>query len=206
MMNDENIQKEALRKSLHQRPTILQILEAHRGERHLIVLHDFPDPDAISSGYAHKLISSEFGIDTDIVYCGKISHQENIALIKLLGIELFPFDTSRDLTSYDGAVFVDNQGTTCPEIIAALTQAEIPVLILVDHHEQQDLIKPAFSDIRRTGATATIYSEYLEHGLLKMDKLRDEHMILATALMHGLMSDTKNFLRADANDFCAASF
>ena len=30
-----------------------QVLEPHRGERHLIVLHSYPDPDAIASGYAH---------------------------------------------------------------------------------------------------------------------------------------------------------
>jgi nanoRNase/pAp phosphatase (c-di-AMP/oligoRNAs hydrolase) len=205
-MNTEIIKKETIRKSPRQGLNIVRVLEAHRGERHIIVLHDFPDPDAISSGYAHKLISIEFGIDTDIVYCGKISHQENVALIRLLGIEVIHFDEALDLTAYQGAVFIDNQGTTCPEIIAALNQAGIPILIVVDHHEQQDQLKPDFSDIRRTGSTATIYSEYLENGLLKMDKSRDEHMILATALMHGLKSDTKDFLRASVDDFCAASF
>jgi len=30
---------------------IAEILEKHQGEKHLVVLHDYPDPDAIASAY-----------------------------------------------------------------------------------------------------------------------------------------------------------
>jgi nanoRNase/pAp phosphatase (c-di-AMP/oligoRNAs hydrolase) len=56
------------------------------------------------------------------------------------------------------------------------------------------------------GATATLYAEYLERGLVDMTKSRKEHVIVATALMHGLMTDTGHFIRAKAEDFHAASF
>ena len=82
----------------------------------------------------------------------------------------------------------------------------MPALVVVDHHEVQGRLRPAFSDIRRTGATATIYAEYLESGPLKLDKSEPEHVTVATALMHGLMTDTGNFVRANAEDFHAASF
>ena len=52
------------------------------------MLQDFPDPDAISSAYTHQLISALFEIEVDIFYSGEISHQQNIALVKLLGIDL----------------------------------------------------------------------------------------------------------------------
>jgi nanoRNase/pAp phosphatase (c-di-AMP/oligoRNAs hydrolase) len=185
---------------------LAHVLEAHRGERHLIVLHNFPDPDAISSGYAHQLLSREFGIETEIIYCGKISHQQNIALVRLSGIELMPYDQTMDLSSYDGAVYVDNQGTTCGEIIDSLEKANIPTIIVVDHHEQQERLKPEFSDIRRTGSTATIYSEYLERGLLQLNKSNKEHVISATALMQGLMTDTNYFIQASPEDLCAAGY
>ena len=71
---------------------LARILEAHRGERHIIVLQNYPDPDAISSAYAHQLISRRFSIETDIVYSGKISHQQNVALLKLLGISMLPYE------------------------------------------------------------------------------------------------------------------
>ena len=67
---------------------LLDLLSARRGERHLIVLHAYPDPDAISSAYAHRLLSAHYGIETDIVYCGTISHGQNVALIRLLKLDL----------------------------------------------------------------------------------------------------------------------
>lgn len=187
------------------RSKLQDVFEAHRGESHLVVLHDFPDPDAISSAYAHKLLSANFEINVDIVHQGKISHQQNRALVKLLGLNLIRYDEDLDLTQYNGAVFVDHQGTTAEMIYVALQQAGIPVLMVVDHHEFQDHLQPEFSDIRRTGATATIYAEYLER-LLEMDRSQKEHVIVATALMHGIMTDTHNFIRAGHDDFQAAGF
>ena len=187
-------------------PDLATILEAHRGERHAVVLQAFPDPDAISSAFAHRLISARFDIETTLLYSGKISHQQNVALVKLLGIDLIRYDGSFDLKPFAGAVFVDNQGTTSEEIVGALEAAGVPPLIVVDHHEPQERLKPEFSDVRRRGATATIYAEYLEQGLIEMDKTHREHVVAATALLHGLFTDTLGFIHASAEDFQAASF
>jgi nanoRNase/pAp phosphatase (c-di-AMP/oligoRNAs hydrolase) len=186
---------------------IAELLNAHRGETHVIVLQDYPDPDAISSAFAHQLISSAFDIDCDIVYSGKISHQQNVALVKLLGIELLPFDKSIDLKKYTGAIYVDNQGTTAEETVRHLEEAGVVALVVVDHHEPQLRLEPVFKDIRKTlGATATIYAEYLKQGILQMEKSRKEHVMLATALTHGIITDTNGFIRAGAEDFHAAAF
>jgi nanoRNase/pAp phosphatase (c-di-AMP/oligoRNAs hydrolase) len=185
---------------------IAEVLDKHRGERHLVVLHDFPDPDAISSAFAHKLISAEYNIDVDIIYTGKISHSQNIAMVKLLGIELLPYDGNMDLHQYQGAVFLDNQGTTVNGIVKTLQAAKVPVLIVVDHHEPQDTLNPEYCDIQKTGSTATIYANYIEQGLLAIQKSRKEHVAMATALIHGILTDTLGFIRADAEDFHAAAF
>jgi nanoRNase/pAp phosphatase (c-di-AMP/oligoRNAs hydrolase) len=188
-------------------PKIIELLNAHRGEAHVIVLQDYPDPDAISSAFAHQLISSAFDIDCDIVYSGKISHQENHALVQLLGIELVQIDESLDWKKYAGAVYVDNQGTTAEETVRRLEEAGVAALVVVDHHEPQQRLEPVFKDIRKKfGATATIYTEYLEQGALQMEKSRKEHVMLATALMHGIITDTNGFIRAGAEDFHAAAF
>jgi nanoRNase/pAp phosphatase (c-di-AMP/oligoRNAs hydrolase) len=191
---------------MERKQNIAEILEQHRGEKHLVVLHDYPDPDAISSALAHKLIAAEFDIDVDITYTGKISHSQNIALIKLLGIDLIPYSGKLDFTQYQGAVFLDNQGTTVDGIVKPLTAANIPVLIVVDHHEPQDFLKAEFSDIRKTGSTATIYASYIEGGLLVLQKSRKEHSAVATALIHGILSDTVGFIRAEMEDFQAAAY
>src|SRR5215510_292674 len=73
------------------------LLEAHRGERHAIVMQDYPDPDAISTAWAHKMIAARYGIECDIMYEGRISHQENLALVQLTDIELVRWDETCDL-------------------------------------------------------------------------------------------------------------
>jgi nanoRNase/pAp phosphatase (c-di-AMP/oligoRNAs hydrolase) len=191
---------------MEDKPKIAQVLENHRGENHLVVLHDYPDPDSISAAFAHRLISAAFDIDVEIVYTGKISHEQNIALVRLLGIDLEVFDDEFDLSQYQGAVFVDHQGTSDEKVVAALEQANIPVLIVVDHHQLQDRLKAEFSDIRRAGATATMYVGYLQNGIIQLDTAHKEHVMAATALMHGILSDTGGFIRASPEDFEAAAF
>jgi len=183
-----------------------ELLAAHEGQRHVLVLQDFPDPDAISAAYAHQLISKAHKIEVDIVYCGSISHQQNLALVKLLGIELHPYTRDMDLAEYAGAIFVDHQGTTARKICQGLDKAGVPVLMVLDHHEEQSVSRAEFTDIRPVGATATMYAEYLEQGLLELDPGREEHTMLATAMMHGLITDTNDFLRAGPEDFRAAAF
>ena len=75
---------------------LFELLEAHHGERHIIVLHTYPDPDAIASAYAHRLISAHYGIHTDIVYTGSISHGQNIALARLLKLDLIAYEEYND--------------------------------------------------------------------------------------------------------------
>jgi nanoRNase/pAp phosphatase (c-di-AMP/oligoRNAs hydrolase) len=183
-----------------------EILPPHEGERHVVVLHDYPDPDAISAAFAHRLISASHEIEIDILYTGEISHQENLALVRLLGIDLIAFDDTLSFDAYQAAVFVDHQGTTVEPIVAALHEAEVPVLLVVDHHEPQDQLTPEFIEIYKAGSTATIYANYLQAGALEMDTAEKEHITVATALLHGIMTDTAGFIRADANDLAAAAY
>jgi len=181
------------------------LLEAHRGERHAIVMQDYPDPDAISGGWAHKMIAARFGVECDMIYEGRISHQENLALVQLTDVALVRYTEGQSLDQYQGTVFVDNQGTT-----AALTDrfaaAGVKPLVIVDHHEMQDRIEAEFTDIRKIGATATIYTEYIREGLLELNKSDPTHVKLATSLMHGIRSETSGLVRAREEELEAASF
>jgi nanoRNase/pAp phosphatase (c-di-AMP/oligoRNAs hydrolase) len=181
------------------------LLEKHRGERHAIVMQDYPDPDAISSGWAHKMIAARYGVECDIIYEGRISHQENLALVQLTDIELVRFNEGDDLSHYKGTVFVDNQGTT-----SALTDrfdaAGVKPVVIVDHHERQDRIQSEFTDIRKIGATATIYTQYIREGLLELNKSDIQHVRLATALMHGIRSETSGLIRGREEEMEAATF
>ena len=183
-----------------------ELLAAHRGERHVVAVQDFPDPDAISSALAYREIANVFEITTDILFEGLISHPENLALVNLLEIEITPYSEDVPLTLYDAAVFIDNQGTTT-RLTGRLKEAGVPTLAVIDHHDPQDLLEPLFSDIRLVGAAATLMSEYLESGVfLQLDVGDSRHTQLATALMHGLQSETSGFVHAGRAEFAAAGF
>lgn len=187
------------------------LLERHRGERQLIVLQDFPDPDALSSAWTYKLIAQKFEIQCDIVYAGTLSHQENIALVKLTSLPVqrlaLPSLKSRDLSLYQGGcVLIDNQGTTS-QLMPSLQEAGVATAVVIDHHSSQGDLKAEFIDIRPyTRATATILTQYLQAGLLKLDINSNEHVKCATALMHGLRSDTNALRQAQEEDFLAAAY
>jgi nanoRNase/pAp phosphatase (c-di-AMP/oligoRNAs hydrolase) len=187
-----------------------QTLERHRGDRQIIVLQDFPDPDALSSGWAYKLIAQRHDIQCDMVYAGALSHQENIALVKLTNLPVQRWTPQalkgRDLSIYQGCALIDNQGTTS-QLIPSLHQAGIPITVVIDHHSLQEDVKAEFVDLRpHTRATATILTQYLQAGLMKLDNNSSEHVKCATALMHGLRSDTNALRQAQEEDFLAAAF
>lgn len=187
---------------------LAKILDEHRGERHLIVLHSFPDPDAIAAGYVHRLICEHYDIDADIAYMGEISHQQNVALVRLLGNGFLAYDPNQpfDLSQYQAAVLVDHQGSTVEPLMLALETAKVPVLLVIDHHQPQERVKPQYSDVQQVGSTSTLYVSYLEQGVIELDTGRDDHVLAATALFHGILSDTGQFVKAGSQDLQAAAF
>ncbi|PHJ66514.1 exopolyphosphatase-like protein [Nostoc linckia z18] len=185
-------------------------LLAHRHDRQLVILQDFPDPDALSCAWAYQLIAQQYDIKCEIIYAGALSHQENIALVRLtnLPIQRWTQQTlkTKDLSSYQGFVLIDNQGTTS-QLISAVQQAGIPLVALIDHHSLQGELESEFVDVRPyVRATATIFTQYLQAGLLALDSSINQHVKCATALMHGLRSDTNRLMQAQEEDFMAAAY
>jgi nanoRNase/pAp phosphatase (c-di-AMP/oligoRNAs hydrolase) len=186
--------------------SLRELLGARAGERHIVAIQDFPDPDAISSALAYREIARTFDISADIVYEGVISHPENLALVNLLEIELIRYTDDTPLEDYDAAVFVDNQGTTT-RLMPRLHERGIPTLVVIDHHDAQDALDPIFSDVRPVGAAATQFAEYIASGvLIRLDRRNEHHVRLATALLHGLHSETGSFIHAGKPEYAAAAF
>jgi nanoRNase/pAp phosphatase (c-di-AMP/oligoRNAs hydrolase) len=78
---------------------------------------------------------------------------------------------------------------------------------VIDHHSTQEGLQAEFMDIRTsTRATATILTQYLQAGLLTLDSSIGDHVKCATALMHGLRSDTDGLRQAQEEDFLAAGY
>jgi nanoRNase/pAp phosphatase (c-di-AMP/oligoRNAs hydrolase) len=176
---------------------------AHAKGKHLLVpLRGHPDPDGIASALAHGHLALRQGVaSTTIAYCHELSHRENRALVKLLGLDLRKVKSVKEIGHADFISLVDAH-----DLDPDLADAEgIEVLSIVDHHRAPSPPRARFVDLRHeVGATATIYVEYLEQ-LAPLDVDSEDDRRIATALMHGLATDTDDFMLARATDFRAAA-
>lgn len=172
-----------------------------QGKHVLIALRGHPDPDGIASALAQSHIAHRYGVRTTIGYCHELSHRENRALVKLLGVDLRKLKSVREVEKVDYIALVDAHDVD-PDL-GDLNGLEI--LSIIDHHRATTPPKAHFVDLRQdVGATATIFVEYLaELGGLDPDVEEDRRV--ATALMHGLATDTDDFMLARAADFRAAA-
>jgi len=178
-------------------------LTAAKGKHLLIALRGHPDPDGIACAIAQAHIAQRLGVaNTTIGYCHELSHRENRALVKLLGLELKKLKSLRELEKpVDYIAFVDAHDLD-PDYADA---QDAEVLTIVDHHRAPSPPKARFVDLRLdVGATATIFVEYLQE-LAPLDADVEEDRRIATALMHGLATDTDDFMLARAGDFRAAA-
>ena len=81
------------------------------------------------------------------------------------------------------------------------------LLIFVDHHKATGTIKGEFVDIRESsGSTAAIYSDYLRLSPHVFNGEEEQQSKIATALMHGIRTDTDNYVNATELDYKAGQF
>jgi len=159
-------------------------------KRLLIIPHDNPDPDAISSAAAlHYLLAKRHKIRATISYGGIVGRAENRAMVKLLKIPTRPIHKI-NFSLYSHFALLDTQPGTGNNSLPPQTKTSI----VIDHHPQRKETKANFIDIRKEyGATATILTEYLLASGL------DIPSHLATALFYGISSETQDLGREAKN-------
>ncbi len=182
-----------------------EVLAAHQGEKILVILTGYPDPDNIASGLAHRFLAKEFDIETTLLCFHEVSHQENRALVKRLEIDLQLYEGDFDLGPYSAYSLVDTQKVDTP---ISDKLADKVFLSFVDHHKRVGTVSAQFVDIREDAAsTSAIYTDYLRARYPQgLNPSEAEHVRLATALMHGIRSDTQVFLEASRLEFEAAAY
>lgn len=161
-------------------------------ERIAILLQDDPDPDAIGSGLGLRQVLGRNKQTAPLVTFGRVTRPENIAMVKLLEIEM-EHVTERTLKKFDRIAVVDGQPPHLshpPEVID----------LVIDHHPEQFNYKCAIKDIRPGyGATASILLEYLRCVNATIGTR------LATAMLYGIKSDTF-LLTRDVNEWDVEAF
>ncbi len=179
------------------------VMDSAREKKLLIVIRGYPDPDNIGCALVLKLIAEHFQIQTTIIHFEEISHQENRALVKKLDIELEPWKPGLDLSSYDYFAINDSQTADLPIKLPDTCE----LLLFVDHHKPLGTIKSKFLDVRDTsGSTSAIYSEYLRYAPFDFKGMTTDESKVATALMHGIRTDTDDFVNAYPIDYRACEF
>ncbi len=151
----------------------------------LIVAHDNPDPDTLASSLALRdLISKRLKTNVTIGFTGIIGRAENRAMIEQLNIPLKRLD-ELDISKFDTTILVDSQPHT------GLLGLPLEPDVVIDHHPiHPNSRRINYHDIQSgVGATSTILVQYYLAKGLEMDSR------LATALLYGLKSDTRDLGR-----------
>jgi len=180
-----------------------RVLSGATDKPHVILLGGHPDPDSIGSAMAHKRLCERLGVSATIAHVLPISRAENRAMVKLLNVPMVKVTDSDELATYGYLSLVDasqsEQAIRVPESLQLLT--------VVDHHRPAAIPKAPFVDIRHdVGATATIYAEYSERGLVPFSANGNDDGVVATAMFFGIQTDTDDFAFATPNDFRAAAY
>jgi nanoRNase/pAp phosphatase (c-di-AMP/oligoRNAs hydrolase) len=148
-----------------------------------ILIHDDPDPDAVSSALAVVELLGGKPDHTPIVTLDPMTRPENRRMAELLQIRVTEI-TREELMQFDRVITVDTQPT-------GLQREGRPRFAVIDHHPQESGYDAELSDIRpQYGATATMLTEYLR----AVDGSRI-HRELATALLFGIRTDTDSLIR-----------
>lgn len=183
--------------------TLVNIIKESNGKELAIFLQDNPDPDAIASGLALKHICKFCDIESSIYYGGNISHQKNKTLVNLLNIDLINTKTSEEaMEAARSAGKIALIEASIPSKNNVLPIEVTPNLIFDHHPIDIGSVKGDFVDIQpKIGATATIMTKYIRQLNIKPD------VSLATALLFGIRTDTKEFTRnTTPDDLDAAAY
>lgn len=149
-----------------------------------LVQHD-PDPDAIASALALRAALGFSRENSPILSFGRVTRPENRRLLAELG-ERVRHVSARTLGRYAPIVMVDVQPPYFGDEIH-------DVAAVIDHHPVAGVYEARFCDVRTTyGASATMAAEYL----LACDGGARLTRPLATALLYGIITDTRSLSRS----------
>jgi nanoRNase/pAp phosphatase (c-di-AMP/oligoRNAs hydrolase) len=178
-----SLQEVESRKKLKELKRIIS--EADKGIA--IITQNNPDPDAIATALTLKRIIEAQEKTAEIIYGGEIGHEENRALVNLVGIQLNHISKVKNLRDYSKIALIE---ASIPGQNNPLDKDVTPDIIIDHHQVETKEVKGDYIDIRpEVGASSTIMTNYLIH---LHQEITEE---LATVLLYGIKTDTQDFTR-----------
>lgn len=164
---------------------VKDLIELCKGREIYIQTHNFPDPDAIASAFGLQKLMEEYGISSVLCYEGHIDHLSTRKMVETFGIKIFPYDELiNEMKEDDYIVCVDSQKNA-----GNITDFKGDEVACIDHHPSFVKTEYKYSDIRITGACASIIAGYYKD----MGKIPEGNT--ASALLYGIRMDTLQLTR-----------
>ncbi|MCF8024518.1 MAG: DHH family phosphoesterase [Desulfobacteraceae bacterium] len=162
-----------------------QLLAQFSGSDHVLILIN-ADPDSIASAMAFQRLLWRRVTRITVSNINTITRPDNMAMIRLLDVTLIHV-TKIAPQDYTKVIILDSEPSHHESF------REFRYAVIIDHHDP-DNVEASFKDIRpEYGATSSIMTEYLKTAKIKPSSK------LATALFHGIKTDTNNFERMATN-------
>ncbi|MCA1743919.1 MAG: bifunctional oligoribonuclease/PAP phosphatase NrnA [Desulfonatronovibrio sp.] len=155
----------------------------NKKDRLLILVN--ADPDALASAMALKRILYRKVQSAAIAHVNEISRPDNLAMIKLLRIPTTKL-TPPLSAQYDKFALVDSQPHHHPDF------EKLNFSIVLDHHplSKENPVAADYKEINPDyGSNSSLLTEYLYNLKIRPG------MLLATALIYGIKTDTQSFER-----------
>ena len=164
----------------------LAFLETIRGQRVFVQTHNFPDPDAIGSGFGLVKLLEHFNIKSELVFVGQIDRLNTKKMTDLGRISISSYDElEQPMSEKDPVICIDSQ-----KFGGNIRDLPGDEVACIDHHPLIDSGEEfRYLDVRRVGSCATLVAEYYKELGVTPDA------DTATALLYGLKMDTLHFTR-----------
>jgi len=163
----------------------------------LIFIKGSPDPDAIASAFALKLICDKVGTKSMIDSPVSPSLPQNIKIIKDLHLPVQFKSAEEIIKIYDSYAVLDHPSVDIENITGV-----IPCAIHIDHHEKSADSIPVDQKIIKTetGSTSTLLIFLMNELRSVLNLSHSDQIRVSTALYFGIRTDTDNFQHASKLD------
>ena len=167
----------------------------------LILIKGSPDPDAIASSFAVKVLCDHIGLKSVIISPQNVSLPQNREMISLLEIPVKFTEPEKNISEYDAFVITDHQSAEYHSL-----KKKIPCAAHIDHHDPaEDDIEADFRLINtKAGSTSSMISLMIKESGISIDP--EIMKPVATSLAIGIKTDTDKYDHAGELDYRALHY
>ena len=161
-----------------------RLLELCKSHPVLIQTHNFPDPDALASGFGLQKLLEDCGIAAELCYDGELDKRACKKMTDLFQIHAVPLKELGVIADDTFLICVDTQ-----KAAGNITPLSVEIKAVIDHHPVLAPVSYEYEDLRQVGSCSTIIADYFCKLHMRPDTTT------ANVLNYGIKMDTLHFSR-----------